>query len=260
MRSRYLLCATVAFVCAGGESSACEDAPAGTSADVRLAAILDEWQRHSSARKSLEVRYERVDEELNWHTSDRFIGRVVLLRNGQALVEQTETFVTGKRRPHSARLIWADDTLHWIMPEEKLCATVSIAAKDRGRLPAILAIPFLWNMSAETLQSKYRVKLVAEQPETWLLRLTPLSKTGGASFSAASVWLDRTTYLPRRYFVYSPDRTSSQDFRVSEIRCDQAVPDAPVRVPSGVDWQVVHMDEPNTPAWLSRPLSSELVP
>ena len=82
----------------------------------------------------------------------------------------------------------------------------------------MLAIPFLWNMSAGTLQSNYRVKLESEQPETWLLRLAPLSRTGSEPFSAAFVGLDRTNYLPRRYFVYSPDRQSSKDFRVSEIR------------------------------------------
>jgi hypothetical protein len=136
--------------------------------------------------------------------------------------------------------------------------TSSIAEMDRGRLPAMLAIPFIWNMSAETLQSRYRVKLEAEQPETWLLRLARLSRTGREPFSAACVWLDRTNYLPRRYFIYSPDRQSSKDFRVSEIRCDQAVPDAPVRVPSGDGWQVLKMDQ--SPPWLSPMVSLELVP
>ncbi len=117
------------------------------------------------------------------------------------------------------------------------------ARRRRGRLPAVLALPFLWNVSTEGLQSRYDVKLVKEEPDTLILRIRPRTKAGRSWFSAALVRLDRTTYLPRRYTVVDPDGKTVRYYRATAIRCDEQVSDEALRLPDDVGWEVSRLDE-----------------
>ncbi len=63
-------------------------------------------------------------------------------------------------------------------------------------MPSVLALPFLWNVSEETLKSRYRVELHKEEAETWTLVFTPLTEADRSWFTKAYLQLDRTTYPP----------------------------------------------------------------
>jgi hypothetical protein len=262
MATRYGLQAAfaIAVLIFGKAPGLLEYAPAQPGAGADLAKILDEWQRRSAARKSLEVRYVGVNDDRAWDSREPFSGRVVLFSKVQALAEVTRGEASKKDNDYSERLIWKDDALHQIQPAMKQDTVWPISAKDRGRLPAPLALPFLWNMSTKLLESRYRVELVKEEAETWLLSVTPLTKPGRDWCSKAFIWLDRATYLPRRYHVRYPDGKRSTDYRVTEVRCDLAVPEEALRVPGGKGWEVIAMDESQFGSWFARLFTIELVP
>ncbi len=246
-----------------------KDEPAQQSADARLARILHEWELHSAKWKSLDVRYSGVETDRAWSDKKPFSGRVVLIRKGRALVEYAPGDAREKKNAGQQRIIWTDDAMHVDVPERKMDIVWAIDAKDRGRLPAVLALPFFWNLTTEGLKSRYKVELVKEERETWYLRITPLPKAGQDGSSAAYIALDRATYLPRRYVLLEPTfgfvsgvrRVS--DYRVTDARCDQAVPDEVFRIPSGDDEQGIHITGFETPRFLSRFFSQpsiELIP
>jgi hypothetical protein len=237
MPARYGLHAVlvVGLLCGGTAQASLEDDPAQPSADARLAKILHDWELRSSARKSLDVRYTGFRNDPAWGDKEPFSGRVVFVRKGRVLVEHTRGDGTTKKNLDPERLIWTDDAMHDFQPASKTHSVRPIQANDRGRLPAVLALPFFWNLSTEGLKSRYSVELVKEESETNVLRIRPLSKAGRDNFAVLFVVLDRATYLPRRYVVFDPDRKTSMEYTVTEARCDQAVPEE-IDIPD-VEWR-----------------------
>jgi hypothetical protein len=259
MCGRYAVLA-VGLLFTGTALASFEDDPAKPGTEARLAGILHEWELRSSAWKSLDVRYTAVKSDRAWRDKEPFSGRVVLLRNGHAVVETAPNDGAKQKSIRPQRLIWTDDAIHLVETESKADLVWTIEAKDRGRLPAVLALPFFWNLTAAGLKSRYSVELVTEKSETWDLRITPLPKTGIDHFEAAYIVLDRATYLPRRYAVLDSMRNTATDYRVTEVHSDKAVPDEVFRIPTGDGWGALQMEDFKFPSWLASQKPIELIP
>ena len=211
------------------------DAPARPEADARLGRILEEWRRRSAAYTSLDVRFTGLERNPRWGEENPLTGRIVLASGGRAFVEVARG---AEKARFTERTIWMDDTMHLFLPERREHFIWPLDAKDRGRLPAFLALPFFWNLSAEGLKSRYDIELFMETPEAWYLRVRPRTRVGRESFSKAFIILDRSTYLPLRYFLTCPDGKSSKDFRITETRCNQPISDEVWRIPDDSGWKV----------------------
>ena len=187
----------------------------------------------------------------------------MILAKGQSLVEFVRR--VGEDKAGSTEcLLWTNGAMHQLRLERKEHIIWPIAAADRDRLPAVLALPFFWHLDAEALKTRYRVELAKEDVETWALRITPLSDAGLKCFSTLTLQLDRTTYLPRLYVVVSPDRKSAKEVRVTEGRIDQAVAEEVFAIPDNAGWNVLQTEESKPRAWLYRLFtrngSSEVLP
>ena len=235
------------------------ESPPKVQAEDRLSRVLDAWQQRSATRTSLDVRFERTERDDIWHEKHLSTGRVLLSPNGQCLVEYVKTDECHKSAAVK-RIIWTNEAMHQIWPEQKVQMIWPISVKDRGRLPAPLALPFLWHVGAEELKSRYRVELMKEDTESWLLSFTPRKTAGQQWFAHAYLWLDRVTYLPRRYLVIAPVGKCSNDYRVTETRCDQPVPEEAMQLPEGDDWHVTRIDETPVLRWFSQLIKFELIP
>jgi hypothetical protein len=180
------------------------------------------------------------------------------MRGGGALVEFVKPGEEGKES-ETQRIIWKDQAIHLIRPERKWRATRPIAELDRGRLPATLALPFLWQTSIETLQSRYQVSLAKEDADTWLLRLIPIEKAGIPYLSRVYLQLDRQSGLPRRYLLLSADGTTIKDFRVTKARAN--FPDRPeqLEAPQADGWTVSFAEE-FVATWVPRLFKPDLLP
>jgi hypothetical protein len=245
------------FTC--GATASADDHSAQPDADTGLGRILSDWERRSSARLSVDVRFTRTDRHTMWGDKENYTGRVVLLPKGLALVEMMKRDRAGQVG-ETDRFVWTTEEFHQFRAERKEHIIRPIAEKDRGRLPAVIALPFYWHLSAEGLKSRYRIELFKELPETWLFRIKPLSENGQQSFSTAFLYLDRMTYLPRRYYLISPDGKSTQDFSVTEVRATQPTLADLLPVLEDADWSVSRINKDSTMGWLSSFFKPDLLP
>jgi TIGR03009 family protein len=115
-----------------------------------------------------------------------------------------------------------------------------LAKDERKRAIEEGPLPFLFNMKAAEAAQRYQMALQAQDQKTYLVQIRPLLDADKESFSIAWVYLDRDYLLPRRIYLLAPDKQSSKDFRLSNIRANQNV-DAKKFVgvvPPGKGWKV----------------------
>ncbi len=88
LTGRDVRTALVVVVLVTGEgSTTVGDHPLPPDANAKLTRMLSDWQRRSSARKSLDVRFMGETRRPAWNERERFTGRVVLLRKGLARLD-----------------------------------------------------------------------------------------------------------------------------------------------------------------------------
>ena len=250
----------VAFLLMSGTHTAIAETPPRPDSGTTLGRILDEWHRRSSASTSVDVLFNGEARSRAWGV-EPYDGRVTLGPKGKAAVSLVRH--RGKDNAISTeRLIWTNDEYHRFlsMPESKVHVLAPIAATDRGRLPAVFALPFLWNSSVEDLERRYHVELLKEDAETCTLAFTPLPGSGPSAFSKAFLQLDRRTYLPRRYFTIDPNGKDSKDYRATEARRDLRIPEEVFRIPGEQGWDLIDLSQGGLSAWVARAFQQVLLP
>jgi hypothetical protein len=100
------------------------------------------------------------------------------------------------------RYVWTTDELHSLHVETKLHAIWSIEEKERGRLPAIVALPFCWRAKVKDLESRYDIALMDYRADGWLLRFSPRTQDDKRWFSVAYLYLDKSR-IYRVVFSYT---------------------------------------------------------
>ncbi len=249
-------CATLLLLSSRMAVASDDAPPLQEAADDRVAQILKEWHRRSAATTSLDVRFEGWNTRAGYGRT-RITGRVALLPKGRALFE----VVTPKSQTTTAsveRLVWTEEALHLITVETKTHVIRPIAAENKGRLPAVIAIPFLWGVTPETLTAKYRVELLKEEPEVFILRITPRLNKDSKNTFQAYLSLDRATYLPRRYMVVTDDGNTTKDYSVTTAWRNQPIPDEDLRLPPDEGWQVTRLEGPL--GWFGRLFAPDYLP
>ena len=100
-------------------------------------------------------------------------------------------------------------------------------------------LPFLFNMKADEAKARYDMLLLEEDAKQILLKITPKLKEDLESFSTAWVLLDAKFLLPTRIVLLAPDKKSTKDFYLSNIRANQLVNAAFFRVGDpGKPWKI----------------------
>ena len=208
----------------------------GNSTEAQVRHILEEWPRRSSSWKSVDAQFTGHEHSSTWGDDELLDGRVVLVSGGRAFVE----IIRGSGQDRTTeRIVWTDDTMHQVLPERREHLVWPIDENDRGRLPAILALPFFWKLTAENMKSRYEVELLKEEAGAWFLRITPRSHDAGQSFSRAFLELEQASFLPRRDVLISPDGKSSKHFRITRARCNQEAPRELWQLPDDQGWNVI---------------------
>ncbi len=228
----------VVVVLAGSYQPSLADEPAKAADETKLNRILDEWQRRSATRTSIDVSFTRTDKSEKWGMDESFTGRVVLLPEGRAFVQTFKPTQDG-RVVETERVVWIAHALHVFRFESKSRVNLSIQPEGRGRLPAVLALPFLWHLDIPALKAHFEPALAKEDAETYVLSFIPLTETGRESLSKAFLVLDRTSYLPRRYLLISPNGKETKDYRVTEAQHDQLAPEKIMETPDPEGWRTV---------------------
>jgi len=234
--------------------------------DAKLNDVLENWQRRSKERTRLDVLVTRKDSESSLGDQN-FTGRVVLLPKSQAYVEFSERDPAGESRL-SERWVWTKEAVHHFRADQKQHFIWPIAEQDRGRLPAMLALPFLWHVDANQLHSRYTIRLHSEEADSWILAFEPVKNTSACSFSKAYLKLSKEMLLPQRYLVVSPDGNSRKDFVLTEVQPEKPGMEKVLEIRDDKDWKVVKSggSSPNDglegklTGWFVRSLKPDLLP
>jgi TIGR03009 family protein len=227
---------------------------------ARMQQLLIDWEAQSAKLKSLEVSIYRIDKILNWGEEEHYVGQASfkapqlanldfrkvkmelrpdpkeqnkkilspVLKNKQVVSTPFQTIVCTDKEVWQYR--W-DAAQIFIFPLDRNARKRAI---EEGPLP------FLFNMKAAEVVQRYEVVLQAEDQKKYTVRIQPRLDIDKESFSIAWIYLDHDFLLPTRIFLLSPDRETTKDFRLSNIRANQAV-DAYKFVgvvPPGKNWTV----------------------
>jgi TIGR03009 family protein len=225
---------------------------------ARLAQLLKDWEKQSSKLKTLEVSIYRIDLSKAWGDEEHYEGHaafknpqlayldfkmVKLVPNAnpnakKKLVPQVDK--KGKRVTTDFETIVCTQNEVWqyrfdlhqifVFPLDK---------NERKRALEEGPLPFLFNMKADEVKARYDIVLLEEDAKHCLLQITPKLGEDQKSFSTAWLVLDAEFLLPKRIVLLAPDKKSTKDFNLSNIRANADINPAYFRVGDpGRPWKI----------------------
>jgi hypothetical protein len=169
---------------------------------------------------------------------------------------------SGKVPTDFERILWTRSEIRQYDYSAKEILCFSTADLRRFRLSDLMCIPFLFNRTVAELKEDYDFHLEKENDKSYLIRFSPRSGAGHAPvlvdhpkenffqrmftrmifsqfvFSRAYLELDKKTLLPRRFLLVPPDGKGTQDYKVTNIRCNEPVPEELFRASLIKGWSV----------------------
>ncbi len=129
-----------------------------------------------------------------------------LRRKGKQLVDHERIICTGKQvLGNIAAILTRFTSTSWA------CSNVSSALQEGP-------LPFLFNFQADEARKRYQMKLLAEDPKSYVISVLPLLPIDKEAFSAAWVELDKTMLLPTQIVLARSGREEQKFFQMSEIK------------------------------------------
>jgi len=264
-----LISPLVAVVAAGFAMAVAQDgggdrpAPAKTKANApplvppnpaRMVQLLKDWEGQSSKLKTLEVSIYRIDLAPAWGDEDHYEGHAVFKSPQLAylgfskvkLVPNDKKKMVPQVDRNNKRVTTAFETIKCTRDEVWQYRfdlhQIFVFPLDKNARKRALEegpLPFLFNMKADEAKARYDMVLVEEDAKKILLKITPKLKEDLESFYMAWVLLDAKFLLPTRILLLAPDKKSTKDFYLSNIRANQPANEAYFRVGDpGKPWKI----------------------
>jgi hypothetical protein len=255
MRSTIALMSALAIVAVGaviavGSDSIAVDGP--TTIDQ----VLARWEKEAAGRKTVAVTFTREDKLKGWD-SENYDGRLIIKDRETAVLHRAKT---GKVPKDFERILWTRSEVRQYDYSTKEIFCFSTADVRGFRLPDLMCIPFLFNRTVAEIKENYDFHLQEENDKSYVIRFSPRYGAGSApvfvehpkgnffqrmftgmifsqfAFSRAYLELDKETLLPRRFLLVAPNRKDTQDYKVTNIRCNEPVPEELFRAVQVKGW------------------------
>jgi TIGR03009 family protein len=234
-------------------------APAPPPDPAAMDQILMDWETQSAKLKSLEVSIYRIDSVPAWGEEEHYLGsaafrapqlaqldfrKVKLQTKPDPKDKSKQIFVPLQKNnqivstPYETIVCTGEEVWHY-RSDVKQIIIYPLDKDQRKRAVEEGPLPFLFNMRAAEAKQRYQMVLKGENNKVFLVMIKPLLKEDKDSFSVAWVYLDRNFLLPTRIVLVSPDKKSSRDFRLSDIRANRPVDNRKfVGVDPGKPWKI----------------------
>jgi TIGR03009 family protein len=224
-----------------------------------MAQLLRLWEGQSAKLQTLELAIYRVDEQKAWGDVEHYQGHAAFKAPQLAFLDFRKVKMQEQPDPKDKKKkvlapVKKNNKIESIPYETIVCTgpevwhyrydvkQIYIFPLDKDQRKRALEegpLPFLFNMRADDAQRRYKMELQLEDETRYLVRVYPRLKEDQESFSVAWVYLDKKFLLPKRIYLLAPDKKSSKDFNLSEIRANQQVdPKYFVGVTLGKGWKV----------------------
>jgi TIGR03009 family protein len=263
-----LICPLVAVLATGFALAVAQDggdrpSPAKTKANApplvppnpaRMEKLLKDWEGQSSKLNTLDVSIYRIDLAPAWGDEDHYEGHAVfkspqlaylgfnkvklVTNDKKKMVPQVDRNKKRVTTPFETIVCTKDEVWQYRF-DLKQIFVFPLDKNARKRALEEGPLPFLFNMKADEAKARYDMLLLEEDAKTILLKITPKLKEDLESFSTAWVLLDARFLLPTRILLLAPDKKSTKDFYLSNIRANQLVDGAFFRVGDpGKPWKI----------------------
>ena len=226
----------------GTQTAAAQPQPAVNDAPVKQ--LLGEWEKKSAELKTLDVHLKRTDHALdNAWDDEEYLGRAILQSPDHAWLnfDKIKKGKDGKlvSVPHE-RIICTGTEIWQYLSETKQILIFPLAKEEQKRAMDEGPLPFLFNMRAADAEARYLMSIVKETPEFYVLSVTPRLRIDQEAFSKAFLQLNRTTYLPVRIKLISPEGNNTKDYVLSDVKRNTEVrPENFKGVVLAKPWQVL---------------------
>ncbi len=227
---------------AAGRPAAAQAAPlrAPVPDPAQMQQLLRDWEAKSAKLKTLEVSIYRIDKLADWDDEEHYTGSAAFeapqlaYLNFRKVKLQTQADPKNKKRvvpvvnkdnqivstPHEKIVATANNEVWHYRYEVAQVLIYPLNKDERKRAIEEGPLPFLFNMRAAEANKRYQMTLQGEDEKSYLVKILPLLKEDQESFCIAWIYLDRKFLLPTRIFLVSPDKKSSKDYRLSNIKAN----------------------------------------
>jgi TIGR03009 family protein len=205
--------------------------------------LLQLWAGQSAKLETLELDIYRIDEHKVWGDIEHYQGHAAFKAPQLAFLDfrrvkmQEQADRKDKKKnvlapvtkngkiesnPYESIICTGGEVWHYRY-DVKQVYIFPLDKDQRKRAIEEGPLPFLFNMNVADAQRRYDMSLEGEDRAAYLVRVIARLKEDQESFSVAWIYLDKDYLLPTRVYLLAPDRKSSKDFRLSEIRANKPV-------------------------------------
>jgi TIGR03009 family protein len=203
----------------------------GADAEGDLDAVLARWERQSASARSIEAWFTVVQRVPTWDLPPATVkGWAKVVRPGKACVQLERTESAPDESPEGGARTFA---------ERYVCTGAKVYEYDSANRQILVfpqdthapgestawgeAFQFLYDVKAEALRAKYRVKLVKETPKAYLIQVLRRDDAGPSPVTRADIVLDRATLFPESVRLFAPNGQDSHTFRFTKVKRDGPV-------------------------------------
>jgi TIGR03009 family protein len=221
--------------------------------------LLLQWEGQSAKLTSLEVAIYRIDKNPAWGEEEHYQGHAAFKNPQLAYLDFRKVNLKVKpdpkakdkkvvvpvtknnkveSKPYETIVCTGQEVWHYRY-DVKQIFIYPLDKNQRKRALEEGPLPFLFNMRAAEAKQRYDMVLQGQDEKRYLVMIKPLIPEDQDSFSLAWVYLDKGYLLPTRIYLLAPDRKSSKDFQLSQIRANEPVEATRfVGVDPGKPWKV----------------------
>jgi len=218
--------------------------PQAKPTDPRMKQLLAEWEKRSARLNSLSVRISRVDEDPAWDEKVRYEGRAFLESPNRACLDfkkVIEATANAKAKlVDFERIVCTGSEVWQYRSDTKQIFIFPLDKESQKRALEEGPLPFLFNMRAAEAEARYQMSVLRETSEYSVISVLPRLNIDKESFQQAFLQLNRSTYLPMRIVLISPNGKARKDFTLSEVHENVKIPPENFQGrPLPKPWQVV---------------------
>lgn len=190
------------------------------AAAERMKPLLKAWEQRSAQLKSLDVEITRVDESEAWGI-DQYEGRAMLKSPNLARLDFSKVDKTDPKKPklvHDERIICTGKEVWQYKSPQKQISIFTLDKENQKRALEEGPLPFLFNMKAAAAEARYKMSLISEAKDHWVIEIVPLLQVDQEAFSLAFLRLTRENYLPDRIKLISPNGKDTKEFFLRSVK------------------------------------------
>lgn len=143
------------------------------------------------------------------------------------------------------RIVCTGKDVWYYKSESKQIFVYPLGRQQRERALDEGPLPFLFNFRAEEAKKRYRMSLMAEDENNYLIHVLPLEEIDKESFGKALIRLDKKQFMPTKIYLYAPSFPADDSikyYELTNVRRNVAVPAENFRGVRLANWKVEFVD------------------